>query len=1023
VKLSRFAKLGILLTWCPCAFSLNPALDISQYAHNSWKNRDGFTRGIINAIAQTPDGYLWFGTDFGLLRFDGVRKVSWPPPDQPLPSDRISQLLAARDGTLWISTNKGLASWKDGKLTTYPELAGLFVGPLLEDREGSIWVGSHDTPSGRLCEIRNGAVHCRGEDGSLGRGIFGLFQDRNGNLWAGAESGGLWRWKPSPPIFLSGPAREAAIQGFDQTDDGTLLIGTSEGVKRVADGKVQPHILPGFSQPFSAKGLLRDRDGGLWIGTRGRGLVHVHQGRTDVFAQFDGLSGNTVQEMLEDREGSIWVSTFDGLDRFREFAVSTISANQGLSNAGVSSILADRDGGMWLGTNDGLDRWNQGQMTIYRKPGGQRPVRAAQRSGVPEIAISGLPDNRVMSLLRDGRGRIWVSTWGGAGYLENERFTPVHGIPGGYARSIAEDTAGNLWIAHQDAGLLRLSSDGAVDPIPWRRLGHSDYAAVLAADSSRGGLWIGYQLGGIAYFHDGQIRATYPAGKGMGEGRVNGLRLDRDTLWAATDGGLSRLKNGRIATLTSKNGLPCDGIHLVMEDDSQAFWLLTACGLVRIARSDLDHWAAVADRNDGSKWTVHASVWDNSDGISARALAVHSTPLSAKSQDGKLWFTTGGDVSVVDPLHLPFNKTPPPVYVEAVKIDGKETAPSEGFELSHSTKDIEIDYTALSLVIPERVRFKYRLEGEDSDWVDVGPRGQAYYNNLSPKKYRFRVIACNNDGVWNEAGATWTFSVIPAYYQTAWFQALCVIAAGVLAWTLYRLRLRTMSARINLLYNERLAERTRIARDLHDSLLQSLAGVSLQLHGIAKTAAKAPEKTPSQVDKIREQVDATFREARSKVYNLRSPALEGQGLTEALSDFVERLGPMATARCTLHVTGEPIHCTPEIEEELLRIAQEAANNANRHAGAKEIRLALEYGGRSLKLSVCDDGCGFRLEEGLAKNGHWGLKNMPERAAQIRGKCTITSSPGHGTQIEVHVPLRRWSLRKNLAKRANSSSGD
>ncbi len=224
---------------------------------------------------------------------------------------------------------------------------------------------------------------------------------------------------------------------------------------------------------------------------------------------------------------------------------------------------------------------------------------------------------------------------------------------------------------------------------------------------------------------------------------------------------------------------------------------------------------------------------------------------------------------------------------------------------------------------------------------------------------------------------------------------------------LYRLRLRQMAG----LYNARLAERTRIARDLHDGLLQSLAGVSMQLHGIAKTAAKAPEKTPPLIDKIRQQVDGAFREARSKVYNLRSPALEGQGLTEALGDFIARLGATATARCTLQVTGEPIRCTPEIEEELLRIAQEAANNANRHAGAREIRIALEYGGRWLKLSISDDGCGFRLEEGLAKAYHWGLKNMPERAAHIGGKCAITSAPGQGTQIEVHVPLRRWSTRK------------
>jgi signal transduction histidine kinase len=560
-----------------------------------------------------------------------------------------------------------------------------------------------------------------------------------------------------------------------------------------------------------------------------------------------------------------------------------------------------------------------------------------------------------------------------------------------------------------------------VEQFSWSKIGRSDFAVSLAMDPLRGGLWIGYYQGGLVYFKEGEVRERYASADGLGGGRVSSIRFDRQgALWAATEGGLSRLKDGRIITLSSEQGLPCKATQWSMEDDAGSVWLYAACGLVSMARSELEAWAADPTR------TVKTNVLDASDGV--RAVIGSFNPAIAKSRDGNLWFPAFNGVSILDPRHIHSNKLPPPVHVEAVKINGKETAASENLRLSHRDKDLEIDYTALSLVNPERVRFKYMLEGEDADWQDVGTRRQAFYNNLSPRKYRFHVIACNNDGVWNETGATWNFTIIPAFYQTRWFQALCVVAAGLLTWLLYRLRLRRMSVRINLLYNERLAERTRIARDLHDGLLQSLAGVSLQLHGISKTAATAPEKTPSQVEKIRQQVDAAFREARSKVYNLRSPALEGLDLSEALSDFVERLGPTATARCVLHVAGEPVACTPEIEEELLRIAQEAAHNANRHAGAKEIRIALSYSGRSLDLSISDDGSGFRLEEGLAKTGHWGLKNMQERAAHLRGKCTITSTPGHGTSVQVHVPLRRWSLRKNFAqrthaKRPHSSPGD
>jgi signal transduction histidine kinase len=329
------------------------------------------------------------------------------------------------------------------------------------------------------------------------------------------------------------------------------------------------------------------------------------------------------------------------------------------------------------------------------------------------------------------------------------------------------------------------------------------------------------------------------------------------------------------------------------------------------------------------------------------------------------------------------------------------------------------------LTIPERVRFRYKLEGRDTDWQDVGTRRQAFYDGLPPRNYRFRVMASNNDGVWNEAGAAWNFSIVPAYYQTIWFRGLVVLAVAGLIWLLYRLRLRQVTARLNLLYNERLAERTRIARDLHDTLLQSLAGVSLQLDGVAKQADT--QRTASLIGRVREQVDSAFREARVKVWNLRSTSLEAQGLEGALRQLVDRMGPVTKARCDVTVSGQPRPCPSDVEEELLQIAQEAANNANRHAQASEIRIALDYGAGWLTLSICDDGRGFEFEEGYGKSGHWGLKNMCERAEQIRGKCKITTAVGQGTQIEVRVPLSSWTLRNTLmrntlAKRAHSSSG-
>src|SRR5271157_1943271 len=755
---------AILLAWCPCALALNPSLDINQYAHNAWTVPEGFFKGIIFSIAQTPDGYLWLGTEFGLLRFDGVRSVPWEPPaGERLPSSSILSLLAARDGRLWIGTVKGLASWKDGKLTHYPELAAqnIFALPLLEDRDGTIWAGGYGIPTGRLCAIQAGSPRCYGKDGAFGSIVGYLYEDSGGNLWVGAATG-LWRWKPGSPKLYPMPGPQPGISGLIEADKRALLIAMRGGIRRLVEGKSEAYPLSAGEQPSR---LLRDRNGGLWIGTLDRGLLRVHQGRTDRFAKSDGLSGDAIYGLFEDREGNVWVATSDGLDRFRDVSVPTISVKQGLSNASVGSVLAARDGSIWLGTRDGLDRWNDGQVTIYRK-----------RS-------SGLPDDMVGSLFQDDRGRIWVSTYRGAAYFENGRFITVSAVPGGFMHSIAGDSVGNVWISHSVDGLFHLLGGSVLERIPWAKLGTGDHAIALFLDPARGDLWLGFRDGGVTSFKDGQVLASYASADGLGEGAVFGFQLDRDgTLWAATEGGLSRLKNGRVATLTSKNGLPCDTVHWAMEDDAHSFWLYTACGLVRIARPELDAWATDPKR------TIQVAVLDTSDGVRSRWDTSGSSPGVAKSPDGKLWFVTGDGVSVIDPRHIPINQLPPPVHIEQVKADGKIYDLSRGVRLPALVRDVWIDYTALSFVAPEKVRFRYKLEGQDTGWKEVVNDRQVQYTNLAPRRYRFRVMACNNSGVWNETGDTLDFSVDPAYYQTAWFRAACIAAFLGLLWALYRYR-------------------------------------------------------------------------------------------------------------------------------------------------------------------------------------------------------------------------------------------
>jgi ligand-binding sensor domain-containing protein len=683
---------AILLAWCPCVSALNPSLDINQYAHRSWTIFEGFFEGRITAIAQTPDGYLWLGTEFGLLRFDGDRNVPWPPPaGERLPSRNIRSLLAARDGHLWIGTREGLASWKDGKLARYAELANQDVQALLEDREGMVWAGG----SGKICGIESaGAVQCHG---SFGRSISALYEDGGGNLWVGCTTG-LWRWKPGPAKLY--PMPDTPL-GVIEADHGSLLIAMHGGTRKFVAGKAEKYPIPGAGRQFNPGRLLRDRNGSLWVGTNGQGLLHTHQGRTDVLTHGEGLSGDIIEALFEDREGTIWVATNDGLDSFREFAIPTITVKQGLSNAGVFSVLAGRDGSVWIGTDDGLNRWKDGRITIYRK-----------RS-------SGLPDDVVESLYQDDRGRIWVSTNGGTACFENGRFTPVSGAPSGLMHTIAGDSSGNVWIS-DERSLLHLVDDRVAGEIPWATLGRTDYAWVSLSDPARGGLWFGFYRGGVAYFKDGQVRASYGAAGGLGEGSVSAFQSDRDgALWAATVGGLSRLKNGRVETLTSQHGLPCDAVHWVMEDDDRSLWLYMDCGLVRIARRELDAWV------DHAKGTIEVTVFDSSDGVRSHAGISSYSPRVTRSADGKLWFLPWDGVSVIDPRHLAFNQLPPPVHIEEVKADGKTYwqnitgAASSHLRLPPLVRDLVIDYTACTFIGRRKIRFRYKLEGQDPEWREV----------------------------------------------------------------------------------------------------------------------------------------------------------------------------------------------------------------------------------------------------------------------------------------------------------------
>jgi signal transduction histidine kinase len=798
-----------------------------------------------------------------------------------------------------------------------------------------------------------------------------------------------------------------SVHNLGEADDGTLLIPLPGRLARLGGGKLETqHPYPDPARNVEGIIFLQDRDGGVWIGTGGAGVVHLHQGRADVFSQADGLSGDQVTSLFEDREGDIWVATVGGLDRFRTYAVATYAQHEGLGTTpGWGSVVAGRDGSIWMGTNDSLRMWNHGEVTIYGRADDHKSPSRTIWLQARYATNRNLRDNISVSVFADNSGRILVSTPYAFGYMENGRFVAIRGVPGGAVSSVAQDRQGNVWIANQNQGLLRLSKDGTVQRISWASIGRKDGAQSLAAGPSTGGLWLGFDAGGVAYFSDGQIKETYGRAEGLGSGRVSALHIETDdTVWAATEEGLSRIKNGRVLTLTSKNGLPCDAVHWITQDENDSFWLLMTCGLVRIARTELHAWATDSQRK------VKTTVFDSSDGVSNAPIAYHGGSQVTRSLEGKIWFQGfSGGASVIDPQHLPNNKITPPVHIEGISANAKTYDASNGLRLPPRIRDLKIDYTALSFVSPEKVQFRYQLEGQDRNWREVANDREAQYSNLAPGNYVFRVIACNNSGVWNEAGDTLEFSIAPVYYQTNWFRALCGAAVVVLVWGLYRLRLYQLQRHFNAGLEARVSERTRIARELHDTLLQSLHGLMFQFQAARNMLPRRPDEAARVMDSAIGATEQTITDSRSAIQHLRSEAADGD-LGQWLTATGQELGKLANANGNgpvfrLTVEGERKALTALPRDEIYRITREILRNAFQHAQASRIEAEIRYDDRELRVRIRDDGKGVapQVLKAGGSAGHWGLRGVRERAQQIGARLDFWSEAGAGTEVELTVP--------------------
>jgi signal transduction histidine kinase len=629
-----------------------------------------------------------------------------------------------------------------------------------------------------------------------------------------------------------------------------------------------------------------------------------------------------------------------------------------------------------------------------------------------------MPDG-VQSIFEDSQHRIWLSTARGVGYLENDRFVVVKGVPAGMTRAIVEDRAKRLWIAQPVGGLFRLGPDRRLaEQTSLAVLKRTDVVSAVAADPSGDGLWFGFFRGGIAQLVDGQLGISYLARDGLADGRVSSLYADKaGALWVATDGGLSQLKNGRLATLDSRNGLPCDAVGWIVEDAKDSWWLGMACGLVRIARTEMNGWTTAVEKGEGdsaSRPHITATVFDHADGVRTFVNASYYTAPAAVSSDGKVWFISQDGASVIDPARVSANTLPPPVHIEQVIADREtydvQSALNGRLRLPALIRNLQIDFTALSLVAPENMRFRYKLEGWDSDWQDAGTRRQAVYANLPPRTYRFRVIAANNSGVWNETGASLDFSIDAAYYQTRWFPTLVMGMLIGVVWAAHRIRVGIVEKHEHEIraLNERLMkaqeqERIRIAGELHDGVMQQMLAVTMML-GTAKRRIGNETEATATIDKVQEKLIQVGTDIRQLSHDLHPPALQVAGLPQAVRVCCEQFAETSGIQVSCDADERVHDLSRGAALALFRIVQEALGNAAKHAHATRITVGLTRSTAHVYLVVTDDGAGFDPDS-LGTSRGLGLVMMRERATQLNGTFEFENAPGGGTMIKVVIPFR------------------
>jgi signal transduction histidine kinase/ligand-binding sensor domain-containing protein len=1029
-----------------CFCGLRVARGASDYLIDVWSGDNGLPNSSVSAIAQTPDGYLWIGTHNGLARFDGIRFVNFDPINTPeLDQARIRGLFVDEHGTLWINTyGNALTSWRNGVFKSEfqaQQVASIFSRPdgLLftmqggdlvlrkkdtngmatwqsfkpsgrttgdsyhRDRQGNLWYVTRDGSLGHLNPNGTNGVVLSQVPGLEGQRINYLTSDALERIWVGTDKGiYLWdgqRFQDQTPT--NGETRVQVSFLFCSKDGGCWVLGNSKlrkaiNRKWVVETESWGPLLGSHNPAFDAH---EDRKGDVWFRHFGQGVFHAKvDGTQRQITSADGLPGDRVTCWFEDREGNIWVGVDrGGLVRLREKHFQVLGLAEGPGTSGAVSVCEDAEGAMWIGTyGGGLNRWQGGRFHVFTLPEG--PTKG--------FFFSAYPDPR--------EGRLWLSA-GREDFYQFEAGNisvspwPAHGI-----KVLLVDRKERIWIGRK-SGLACLS-DGVLENLA-ANVEATDIHAL--AEDKQGSIWAGGENGVLYQFKDGKFIAHRPDGN-LGRQTIWSLLPDEDgTIWVGTfRGGLLRFKEGKFTRYTVEDGLPSDIICQILDDGAGKIWIGSHHGIFHVAKSALNAFA------QGEQSSVPCFSYGLYDGLPTLECSGSYQPSAWRAHDGRLWFATFKGVVSIQPGDLPKNELPPPVVIEELRVDGKSTElklPGEEatgrrhgeLRIPPGRHYFEIRYTALSFVSPDKIRFQHKLEGLENEWTRTGARREVNYSHLAPGNYRFRVIARNSDGVWNEQGAALAFTVLPYFWQTWWFKSVSVAAIlGTIFGSVRFMATRNLRRKLERLKQQRAIERDRerIAKDIHDDLGAGLTQIMLQS---AMARNDSQDEMKVHLTQISETARELVRDMDETVWAINPENDTLDGVVTYIGKFVQEYVTAARLRCRLELPAQlpVIPVAAEVRHNLFLAVKEALNNIIKHADASEVFFQLTLDSSAFMLVIRDNGRGFSSDtvpvnpvEGRISSG-LGLQNLADRMEQIGGRCTITSRPGSGTEIQLTVVIQ------------------